>query len=186
MPPEHTRLDRKFFNRPTLTVARSLIGKYIVHRQRGEREVAAMIVEVEAYKGPQDAAAHSYQGRRTPRVEPLWGDGGTVYVYLIYGMHWMLNFATAGREKPEGVLIRGVMAHDRTPIIGPGKVTRHLAINRALTGADAVVSEALWVEDRGIVVPPRHILRGPRIGIDYAGPEWAAKPWRFRVDPAFT
>src|SRR5262245_9263334 len=88
------RLARADFNRPTLEVARGLIGKFIVHRV-GRRNLAAMIVEAEAYKGPRDLAAHSAKGRRTARVEPLYGDGGTVYVYFIYGMHWMLNFATA-------------------------------------------------------------------------------------------
>jgi DNA-3-methyladenine glycosylase len=99
------RLDRGVFNRPTLQVARDLLGKFIVRNDRGRR-LSAMITEVEAYRGPRDRACHAYGGRRTPRVEPLYGDGGTVYVYLVYGMHWLLNFSTAGAEKPEGVLVR--------------------------------------------------------------------------------
>jgi DNA-3-methyladenine glycosylase len=178
------RLARSDFNRPTLDVARGLIGKFIVH-QAGTKVREAMITEVEAYKGPRDLAAHSAKGRRTARVEPLYGDGGTVYVYFIYGIHWMLNFATAGRDVGEGVLIRGVLADvSGTPryLAGPGRVTTCLGIDKALNGMDAVTSKRIWIEDRGVKIAARRILRGPRIGVDYAGPYWAARPWRFRVD----
>src|SRR5579859_4050844 len=97
---ESRRLNRAAFNRPTLQVARDLLGKFIVRTYRS-RPISAMITEVEAYKGPRDKAAHSYNGRRTRRVEPLYADGGTVYVYFIYGMHWMLNFSTVGKDIPE-------------------------------------------------------------------------------------
>jgi DNA-3-methyladenine glycosylase len=90
------RLDRGAFNRPTLVVARELLGKFIVHRRAG-RVVHAMIAEVEAYRGPMDRASHAYGGRRTARVEPLYRDGGTAYVYLVYGLHWLLNFSTVRR-----------------------------------------------------------------------------------------
>src|SRR5689334_4101471 len=92
---KYKRWARDAFNRPTLTVARDLLGKFIVRADRGIR-LSAMITEVEAYKGPRDAAAHTYNGRRTRRVEPLYRDGGTVYVYFVYGMHWLLNFSTVG------------------------------------------------------------------------------------------
>jgi DNA-3-methyladenine glycosylase len=144
-----------------------------------------MITEVEAYKGPKDLASHARDGRRTARVEPLYGEGGTVYVYFVYGMHWLLNFSTAGREKPEGVLIRGVLADrdgERTRVVGPGRVTRFLGIDKKLDGADVTRSKQLWLEDRGVRIPARHRKRGPRVGVDYAGPTWAAKPWRFWVD----
>lgn len=178
------RLDRADFNRPTLEVARHLIGKFIVHK-REKRRFEAMIVEVEAYKGPRDLAAHSAKGRRTARVEPLYRDGGTVYVYFIYGMHWMLNFATVGREIGEGVLIRGVLADaegEARYLAGPGRVTAHLGIDKAINAEDAVTSKRVWLEDRGVKVPASRILRGPRIGVDYAGEYWAARPWRFRID----
>jgi DNA-3-methyladenine glycosylase len=177
------RLDRSAFDRPTLKVARELLGKYLV-RVRGGRRQAAMIAEVEAYKGPADLAAHTAGGRRTARVEPLYGHGGTVYVYLCYGIHWLLNFSTAGHGKPEGVLIRGVLAGPEgaeKPVIGPGNVTRHLGIDKTLDGADATLSRELWIEDRGVRVPAHRVRIGPRIGVDYAGPRWAAKPWRFRI-----
>jgi DNA-3-methyladenine glycosylase len=178
------RLGREDFNRPTLEVARDLVGKFIV-RQSGRNRIAAMITEIEAYKGPRDLAAHSAGGRRTARVEPLYGEGGTMYVYFIYGMHWMLNFATVGREIGEGVLIRGVLAQQDGEwkfLAGPGRVTRFLGIDGSLTGRDATRDKALWLEDRGVRIPARRILRGPRIGVDYAGAYWAARPWRFRID----
>jgi DNA-3-methyladenine glycosylase len=178
------RLERDAFNRPTLHVARELIGTYIV-RSLGRRRIAAMITETEAYKGPRDAASHAHNGRRTERVEPLYGDGGTTYVYLVYGMHWLLNFSTAGAGKPEGVLIRAVAVEsdgESEWVVGPGRVTRALRIDKALDGVDATTSSAIWLEDRGVRVPPRRILNGPRVGVDYAGPYWAARPWRFWVD----
>ena len=179
-----TRLDRAAFNRPTLRVARELIGKFVVHRDC-DRELAGMIIEVEAYKGPRDRASHTHGGRRTQRVEPLWGDGGVSYVYLIYGIHWLLNFSTAGAENPEGVLIRGILAAPsaaRRMLTGPGLVTRHLRIGKRLNGVDATISPELWVEDRGVRIPAKRLHRGPRVGIDYAGAWWASRPWRFWID----
>jgi DNA-3-methyladenine glycosylase len=174
------RLEREFFNRPTLEVARTLLGKFIVRRHRA-RLIEAMIVETEAYVGPEDRACHAFRGRRTKRVEPLWGEGGTVYVYLVYGIHWMLNFATAGAEHPEGVLIRGILTH-AGPVPGPGRVTKHLRVTGAISGVDATSSERIWIEDRGLRLSKRDVLTGPRVGIDFAGSYWAAKPWRFRID----
>jgi DNA-3-methyladenine glycosylase len=144
-----------------------------------------MITEVEAYKGPQDRACHAYGGRRTPRVEPLYAEGGTVYVYLVYGMHWLLNFSTAGRERPEGVLIRAILPDDdekQEPIIGPGRVTRYLEIDKQLDGTDATDSGQMWLEDRGVRISAASVRRGPRVGVDFAGPYWAARPWRFWVE----
>ena len=178
------RLDRADFNAPTLRVARALLGKYIV-RRTPEREITAMIAEVEAYKGPRDLASHAARGRRTARVEPLYADGGTIYVYFCYGMHWLLNFSTLGAELPEAVLIRGVFTDEPTPkaILGPARVTKYLEIDKRLDGGDAVTSLELWVEDRGVRIASRRIQTGPRIGIDYAGAYWAARPWRFWLEP---
>ena len=181
---EPRRLGRADFERPTLRVARELLGKFVVHAN-GRRRFAAMITEVEAYKGPADRACHAYGGRRTARTEPLFGAGGTVYVYFCYGVHWMLNFSTAGEEKPEAVLVRGVLAEEggeRELVLGPGRVTRHLRIDKRLDGADATRSSELWLEDRGVRIPARCVRRGPRVGVDFAGPTWAAKPWRFWVE----
>jgi DNA-3-methyladenine glycosylase len=179
-----TQLTRASFNLPTLRVSRDLLGKFIVRRHRG-RQLAAMITEVEAYKGPRDRAAHTFGGRRTARVEPLYADGGTAYVYLVYGIHWLLNFSTAGAETPEGVLIRGVLTADGAKprlLSGPGRVTTYLRIDRRLDHVDATRSAVMWLEDRGIRVAARRIMTGPRVGIDYAGAYWAARRWRFWID----
>ncbi|MBI3917888.1 MAG: DNA-3-methyladenine glycosylase [Betaproteobacteria bacterium] len=181
---EARRLDRGAFSRPTLQVARDLLGKFIV-RSYGRRRIDAMITEVEAYKGPQDKACHAYGGRRTPRVEPLYGEGGTVYVYLVYGMHWLLNFSTAGEGRPEGVLVRAILTDPdgaRDPVVGPGNVSRYLRIDKRLDGADATDSKQMWLEDRGVRVPARCVRRGPRVGVEFAGPYWAARPWRFWIE----
>jgi DNA-3-methyladenine glycosylase len=178
-----TRLTRTDFNRPTLVVARDLLGTYLVRRVDGV-EIAGMISEVEAYKGPRDRAAHTWGGRRTARVLPLYGDGGTVYVYLVYGIHWLLNFSTAAHEVPEGVLIRGVLTKTSSGVRrmhGPGLVTRYLRIDGTLSGADATTSDALWIENRGVRIRAAAVHRGPRVGVDYAGPYWAARPWRFWI-----
>ncbi len=100
-------------------------------------------------------------------------------------MHWLLNFSTAGAGNPEGVLIRGVLsggAGERTLVSGPGRVTAHLRVDRRLDHVDVTQSIHMWVEDRGIRVPARRIIAGPRVGIDYAGVYWAARRWRFRID----
>lgn len=181
---KHQRLDREHFDRPTLQVARTLLGKFIVRAHRG-RQLAAMITDVEAYRGPRDRASHAFGGRRTARVEPLYADGGTAYVYLVYGMHWLLNFSTAGAGNPEGVLIRGVLTADvELPklISGPGRVTAYLRVDRRLDRIDTTQSTRMWVEDRAIRVPPPRIMTGPRVGIDYAGAYWAARRWRFWID----
>jgi len=180
---KRTRLTRASFNQPTLRVSRDLLGKFIVRRHRG-RELAAMITEVEAYKGPKDRAAHTFGGRRTARVEPLYADGGTAYVYLVYGIHWLLNFSTAGAGNPEGVLIRGVLTADAAKprlLSGPGRVTTYLRIDRRLDHVDATRSAVMWLEDRGIRVAARRIRTGARVGIDYAGEYWAARRWRFWI-----
>lgn len=178
------RLNRETFNQPTLRVARDLLGKFIVRSDEGRR-LSAMIAEVEAYKGPGDRACHAYQGRRTARVEPLYCDGGTVYVYLVYGIHWLLNFSTAGAGKPEGVLVRAIVADpsgERKLFVGPGRVTQYLKIDKRLNGADAVDSKQIWLEDRGVRIPAKSVRKGPRVGVDFAGPYWAARAWRFWID----
>lgn len=178
------RWTRDDFNRPTLLVARDLLGKYLV-RSAGGRLQAVMLTEVEAYKGPRDLASHARGGRRTPRVEPLYAEGGTVYVYFIYGMHWMLNFSTAGEGKPEAILVRGAVLEEderTTQLVGPARVTRHLDIDKQLDGADATSSPHIWVEDRGERDRSMRLRRGPRVGIDYSGPYWASRPWRFWLE----
>lgn len=168
------RWTREDFNRPTLRVARDLLGKFLV-RADG---LAGMISETEAYKGPADLACHAAKGRRTARVEPLYMEGGTAYVYLCYGIHWLFNVSSAGAEKPEAVLVRGGVV-DGKRFDGPGRFTQALGLDGGFNREDLPTSSRLWIEDRG--VKARDVLRGPRIGIDYAGAYWAARPWRFWI-----
>jgi DNA-3-methyladenine glycosylase len=174
-------LTRSYFNRPTLQVARSLLGKYLV-RRNGRKTVTGRIVEVEAYIGMEDRACHASKGR-TARTEVMFGPAGVSYVYLVYGMHHCFNIVTERPGYPSAVLVRAVEDTDtRTLIDGPGRVCRFLAIDRALNRADLTGGRALWVEDRGERVSPASVTTGRRIGVDYAG-TWAKKPWRFRLAP---
>lgn len=170
-------LSKRYFNRPTLTVARSLVGKYLV-RENGRGRIAGKIIEVEAYVGPEDKACHASKGR-TARTEVLFGPPGMSYVYLIYGMYYMLNVVTERREFPAAVLIRAIEV-DGELIDGPGKLCRALEIDRSLNRLDLTTGRSLWFEDRGAQVPSQQIGTFPRIGVDYAG-VWAQKPWRFRL-----
>jgi len=164
-------------SRATLAHARALLGKVLV-RTRAGRESARVITEVEAYIGGSDLACHASRGR-TRRTEVMYGPPGHWYVYLVYGMHEMLNLVTGPEGWPSAILIRGVAGAS-----GPGRVTRSLVVGRALNGKPAVRASGLHIEDRGIRVPERLVTRTPRIGINYAGPVWASKPWRFMVDSA--
>ena len=170
-------LARAFFNRPTLTVARSLVGKYLV-RENGMRAIAGRIIEVEAYVGMEDKACHASKGR-TARTEVLFGPPGMSYVYLIYGMYHMLNVVTERADFPAAVLIRAIEV-DGELIDGPGKLCRELRIDRSLHQVDLTAGRSVWFEDRGQRVPRNQIGTFPRIGVEYAG-LWAKKPWRFRL-----
>ncbi|MBX4200153.1 DNA-3-methyladenine glycosylase [Candidatus Parcubacteria bacterium] len=168
------RLTNKFFRRKTLTVAKNLIGKFLV-RKIGNKTIREKITEVEAYIGPHDLASHSSKGR-TPRTEVMYQDAGTIYVYFIYGVHWMLNIVTEERDFPAAVLIRSTER-----VRGPGRVTKEFGIDRSLNGKKLGVKSGLWIED-GAKVNPRNILRTPRIGVSYAK-EWSEKPYRFILRP---
>ena len=170
-------LPRIYFNRPTLTVARSLIGKYLVRVIDG-RILAGKIVEVEAYVGSQDRACHAAKGR-TQRTEVMFGPAGVAYVYLIYGMYHCLNVVTEREEFPSAVLIRAIELNGEL-IDGPGRLCRALEIDRRLNRVDLTIGESLWFEDRGGVVGRGTVGAYPRIGVDYAG-TWAKKLWRFRL-----
>ena len=173
----HSILSRAFFDRPTLHVARALMGKYLVRELGGER-IAGRIVEVEAYVGPQDRACHASRGR-TARTEVLFGPPGLAYVYLIYGMYHCLNVVTERDGFPAAVLLRAIQV-DADLIDGPGRLCRHLQIDRDLNRIDLTHGESLWFEDRGEQLSRAAISAFPRIGVDYAG-TWAKKPWRFRL-----
>ena len=170
-------LSRRYFSRPTLTVARSLVGKYLIRCIDG-REIAGKIVEVEAYVGSQDKACHASKGR-TQRTDVMFGPGGVAYVYLIYGMYHCLNVVTEREEFPSAVLIRAIEI-DGALIDGPGRLCRALQIDHRLNRVDLTTGESLWFEDRGVLVKRGDVGAHPRVGVDYAG-AWAKKPWRFRL-----
>jgi DNA-3-methyladenine glycosylase len=170
------KLTRAFYARPTLIVARELIGARLV-RYDGVTRRIGRIVETEAYQGPDDLAAHSSRGR-TARTEVMFGPPGHAYVYFIYGFWNCLNVVTAQEGTPHAVLLRALEPisgiDDKT--WGPGLLCRALSIDRSLNGAD-LCADVLWIEQAPAARPPR-IGRGPRIGVDYAG-TWAERPWRF-------
>jgi DNA-3-methyladenine glycosylase len=164
-------LGRSFFERRAEIVARDLIGCYLV-RKLGRKLIKRRIMETEAYVGPHDLACHAARGR-TSRTEPMFGPAGTLYVYLIYGVHWMLNVVTGPVNHPAAVLIRSV-----DTITGPGRLTKALRITNAQNNLVATAQNGIWfVKDAHL--RPLHIVRTKRIGVEYAGPIWASKPYRF-------
>ncbi|GAP69831.1 DNA-3-methyladenine glycosylase [Bacteroidales bacterium 6E] len=167
------RLKPGFFKRDVLEVAPELLGKTLVRRFSDGRIERFTITETEAYRGTEDMACHASKGR-TPRTEVMFREGGLIYVYLIYGMYWMLNIVTGFEYHPSAVLIRGI-----GNITGPGKVGRTLELDKSFYGEELYTSERLWVEDEsnGNVMHTTH----PRVGIEYAGDPWINKPWRFKI-----
>jgi DNA-3-methyladenine glycosylase len=169
--------SRAFFDQSVLTVARALLGMHLLHDD-GRRLRAGRIVETEAYRGPQDLAAHSARGR-TARTEVMYGPGGHAYVYFIYGVWNCLNVVTGPAGVPHAVLLRALEPLDglRARTWGPGLLCRALHIDRRLNGID-LRGARLWLERAPRGAPPARIARATRIGVDYAG-AWAARPWRF-------
>lgn len=192
------KLGRDFYARDTLTVARELLGNYIVRVWNGEKLICR-ITETEAYIGRCDKACHAYGYKRTNRTETLFARPGTAYIYLIYGMYNCLNFVTEAEGEPAAVLIRGldVVAGEETIkrlrypkntgeltayqhknfLNGPGKLCKGLSLDRSFNGTD-LTGDFLYVIRSGEI--PKHIHTGPRIGIDYAE-EAVNFPWRFWI-----
>jgi DNA-3-methyladenine glycosylase len=188
------KLERNFYTRrDTLRVARELLGKRLVVPATSGERVSGRIVEVEAYLGPEDRAAHSYGGRRTPRTETMYAVGGTAYVFFVYGMHHQFNVVTGPKDLPHAVLVRAIEPEEGVELMlhrrparerreltsGPGKLCRALGIDGSYNGED-LTGRRIWVEETGARFADEEIASGPRVGIDYAG-EDALKPWRFRV-----
>jgi len=174
-------LGPDFFDRDTLAVARAVLGKLLVREIDGLR-VWGRLVEVEAYLGPDDLAAHSAGGRRTPRTEVMYGPPGHAYVYLTYGMHHCLNFVTRSAGTPQAVLVRAI---EPGPGVGrasgPGLVCRALDIDRRLNGVALKPPHLYLVDDHA---PRRRVYVTRRIGVESSG-EWAGKPLRFCWDSPF-
>lgn len=192
-------LGREFYDRDSVIVAKELLGKVLVHEMDGQR-ISAKIVETEAYMGIEDKAAHSYGGRRTPRVEVMYGGPGFSYVFFVYGMHHCFNIVTREEGNPQAVLIRAAepveglepMAQNRFRKTwqqltksqingltnGPGKLCGALAIDRSLNGED-LCGRTLYVEEGNRET--LSIVSAKRVGIDYAG-EAKDYPWRFYIE----
>src|SRR3989338_5518148 len=167
-------ISNSFFEKPTIWVAKNLVGKTLVRKYRGKL-IKGIITETEAYRGLEDKASHASRGR-TKRTEVMFGESGTIYIYLIYGMYWCLNIVTEKKDYPAAVLIRGAF-NETGHFDGPGKLSRHFHIDKSLNGKPLSRKTGLWI-GRGIKT--KNIKTGKRVGVDYAG-RWAKKPWRFYV-----
>ena len=163
------RLDYDFFHRPCLTVAEALVGKVLVHRLPDGTELRLRISETEAYCGEEDTACHAHKGR-TKRTEVLYATAGTIYIYLCYGIHWLLNIVTSDAEDPQAVLIRACVDAS-----GPGKLTKALRITGELNWG-SILGDELWIEDDGFACK---VITDKRVGIGYASQEDQDRLWRF-------
>ena len=185
------RLERQFFNRPTLQVARELLGSRLVRLEGGKR-TAGIIVETEAYIGEEDLGCHASAGY-TPRTRVLYGPPGHAYVYFTYGMYWMLNFVAEREGFPAAVLIRGIEPIEGIERIatrrqgrpqkqwtdGPGKICIALAINREQNDIDLCAPEAEIFVELGETIPDSCVTIGPRVGLNGVLEPWQSVPWRF-------
>lgn len=204
---KENRVDESFFQKPTLELAPSLLGTELVH-ETSSGVTAGMIVEVEAYRGPVDKAAHSYGGKMTDRTRAMYGPAGHAYIYFIYGMHFCLNVVSAGEGEPEGILIRAIQPTQGIPLMvqrrglnvgkintqseaplslgkmklltnGPGKVCQAMGIAKEQYQANLAHSP-LHLRHYQNPIPREMICTGPRINIDYAE-EFKDNPWRFWI-----
>ena len=182
-------LNRKFYQRNTLRVARELLGKKLVRRVNG-LELSGMIAETEAYCGSEDSACHAHRGK-TPRNAVMFGKPGHAYVYFTYGMHYMLNLVTEAEENPCAVLIRAILPLEGIEAMearrrkkgalltnGPAKLCQALSIDKSLNGWDVTLGRELWLENYK-KIPGSQIITTPRIGIDYAHQKHREALWRF-------
>lgn len=158
------RLDQAFFARDAVLVARDLVGARVVHGA-----LSAVITQTEAYMGEADTACHAHRGR-TKRTEVLYAEAGTIYIYLCYGMHWMMNIVTCEVGNPQCVLIRAAAGAK-----GPGLFTRTLKIDGSLNGTNIVTSREIGIESGKTC----EIEEKTRVGIAYASPKDQARLWRF-------
>lgn len=175
-------------------LSRDLLGKFLF-TQIDSIITGGMIIETEAYRAPEDRASHAYGNRRTKRNEIMYSEGGVSYVYQCYGIHALFNIVTNDIGIPHAILIRAIEPTvgidemlrrrkkdkiDRTLSGGPGTLTQALGITCKDNGL-SLAGPRIWIENRGVYVPPESIISSPRVGVDYAG-EDALLPWRFRLD----
>ncbi|HXF86145.1 MAG TPA: DNA-3-methyladenine glycosylase [Anaerolineales bacterium] len=182
-------LPRSFYDRPTLRVARDLLGARLVRILDGVKLVG-LITETEAYIGEKDLGCHARAGR-TPRTQVMYGEPGHAYVYFTYGNHWMLNVVTEREGFPAAVLIRAIQPVEGVEVMlrrrngrdtfGPGKLCQAMGIGKGENGADLTEPACgLWIE-AGVKVPNSLVTKGPRVGLNSVPEPWKSKPWRFLV-----
>jgi len=181
-------LTREFYDRPTLLVARQLLGARLIRVMDGVR-LGGMIIETESYIGEEDLGCHARAGK-TKRNAVMYGKPGQAYIYFTYGMHWMLNSVTERQGFPAAVLIRAMEPVESVDIItsrrhggdtfGPAKLTQALGIDGSLNGVDLCSRKAgLWIE-KGVSITDAEVITGPRVGLENVPEPWRSKPWRFR------
>ena len=162
--------NKEFFTTDTITLAKNLIGKWIETNIHGKRSIA-QICETEAYLGIKDSACHSYKAKRTQRTEPMWKEGGTIYIYLCYGIHHLLNIVSFNAGQPEAVLIRAVIGAE-----GPAKTTKFLNIDKSLNNQSIIRNPNICIKDDGKIYS---FIASARVGIDYALEKDKIAPLRF-------
>jgi DNA-3-methyladenine glycosylase len=185
------QLDRDFYNRPTLLVARQLLGKKLV-RIEGNQRTAGLITEVEAYRGEEDLACHARAGV-TPRTRVMYGSAGYAYVYFTYGIHWLFNCVVEHEGFPAAVLVRSIIPIENIEVIaerrsgrpqaewtnGPAKICQALNIDGDLNGADLCDPDSeIFIED-GVAIPDSRVTNTPRVGLNTVPEPWKSIPWRF-------
>ncbi len=186
-------ISREYYARPTLTVARELLGAVLVRLENGVR-ASGIITETEAYVGESDLGCHAKAGI-TPRTAIMYGMPGSAYIYFNYGMHWMLNAVTEKEGFPAAVLIRAIQPLEGLEIIavrrgrqlkpkwtdGPGKLTQALNINKSFNGVDLCSRESgLWIE-AGESISDENVTIGARVGLNSVPEPWKSMPWRFFI-----
>lgn len=194
--PAGKRLPRSYYQSTEVTqLAKDLLGKFLVTEIDGHY-CSGIIIETEAYRGPDDRACHAYNNRRTPRTEVMYESGGVAYIYICYGMHHLMNVVTGPKDNAHAVLIRALEPADGIEVMalrrgmrnsdarmtkGPGALSLALGLTSVLSGTSLnSIASPVWIEDRGIHFPDHDICSGPRIGVESAG-EAALWPWRFFV-----
>ena len=167
------KLSKNFFSRDCLEVAPDLVGKILVHKLPDGILIKERITETEAYRGEEDKACHASKGK-TERTKILYGESGMIYIYLCYGIHWLMNITTGEKENPQCVLIRAGEIHN-----GPAKLTKYMQINGSFNNSKICGNPEIWIEDDGFRIG---IKTASRVGIDYAGDYWKNIEWRFIAD----
>jgi len=166
-------LPKEFFTRDVLEVAPDLLGKTLVRCFNNGEIQHFVITELEAYRGEDDLACHASKGR-TQRTDVMYWEGGYIYVYLIYGIHYLLNIVTANIDNPQAILIRGI-----NNVVGPGRVSKLLQIDKSFNKQNLFSSDKIWIEKGLQQITYRTDVR---VGIDYAGDYWKNRPWRYILE----